>query len=1157
MKYILRLACFSTALLFGACGDDTVQLRVHVVTSIVPGAEFAQVEVKRFDPAPLYAGATELARVDAPATFGQDFAHGVEVAAFDDLPPGEHLIQVRLVRGDRTPLISRRVRVVFTDDFVLRVHLTPDCVGVTCPAPAGSLLLSQCLAGVCVDERCSPPDEEFCPGLTFCNTETDCPAPVAACAARACEDGICQVQTTDGCEAGSYCDPTLGCISLPDNDAGLGDGGLDGGVVDGGLGDGGSPIIDGALCGAVCPLTDDPCHAGIISCVSGSAVCVPYVVQPVGSTCGENRVCGVGGACSECHAGATCSVGCTAGTVTCTAGYPLCDVGGSTTRIASGEPCSPLGACIGDGTCGTGEICDSAGLCRSCADGIACQDGCNVGHVSCADDGACIHESFLPPGSACGDLAVRDRTPEYTGYCDAASTCLDCVVGEACISANGCATGYRRCDVDETGAYGGCAVIAPTHAAQECAPGAGDDGDLCNGAGECTTPLITERLGTGSFVPGGSLDGMCAIRADEKVVCFDPTGTFVKEGLPSAVSVDGTRNVGCAVSTGGELWCWRLGNAPVLIPLPADAAEALLLQVGGYPNNMAVRLVTGQLMYADVSMGFDFALPLVLLPGVSNVVALSQRDASTISALRANGEVLRWNGDVPAPIADVDDATGLVANSDCVIHGAGAIACKNEGFGAFVYPYGVPSTPTYEDIPLPFTDIVSAAVAESYRAMCVLRATREVWCFGEWSSSGFGPSGDYSPPAALYLDDVDELAGACLRRGDGTVYCWVGFATSGLEGWAFRWPTMIAAPAACEIGDPCPTPPLLPECQQSVISSCEGGSVCATIPSELGSSCTGGVCSGASACYQPFVAHSLTTNGYTNCAIRPDGTPMCWGFNVQGVLGDPSYPLDTSRGIGPVVGLADAIDIALGYGYACAVLSDGSVHCWGNGDGTALPVSLPETATHVAVAAIAGQVTICAIASSQSVYCWTPGNAPTQLTGITDATDAVAGAYTICYLRSGGAVACMGDNSYGQFGDGTMTAVFDSVVDMQTIDDAISVAVTNATTCVVRASGELWCTGYIRLTESEGAVIVQVPERVALPFADAAAIGLGNLSGYVLRADGSVWWWVYDPARIARSLSLVGHYEEITGGDTSTCLSAGSDGVFCGSSDFFSPVSGP
>jgi len=110
------------------------------------------------------------------------------------------------------------------------------------------------------------------------------------------------------------------------------------------------------------------------------------------------------------------------------------------------------------------------------------------------------------------------------------------------------------------------------------------------------------------------------------------------------------------------------------------------------------------------------------------------------------------------------------------------------------------------------------------------------------------------------------------------------------------------------------------------------------------------------------------------CALLSDGTVACWGANGAGQLGrgDDAGTVDSARAE-RVVGLSDVVMLD----HTCAVVEDGGVWCWGTGpflrDGdagaltterTPLKLDLPP-ATKVAL----GHATACAAVDS-GILCW-------------------------------------------------------------------------------------------------------------------------------------------------------------------------------------------
>lgn len=146
----------------------------------------------------------------------------------------------------------------------------------------------------------------------------------------------------------------------------------------------------------------------------------------------------------------------------------------------------------------------------------------------------------------------------------------------------------------------------------------------------------------------------------------------------------------------------------------------------------------------------------------------------------------------------------------------------------------------------------------------------------------------------------------------------------------------------------------------------------------------------------------LAAGGANTCALLSDGSVKCFGSNENGGVGaQPDYPSNQHVVPTPTrVALAGpAVDIAVGGTHACAVLANGAVQCFGsNGWGTlgmswdALPHPNPVTV---------------------------------PLPGPATAVD--AGAITTCVVLVGGAFNCFGSNRSSTLGRAEGAGVSDDV----------------------------------------------------------------------------------------------------------------------------------
>jgi alpha-tubulin suppressor-like RCC1 family protein len=183
--------------------------------------------------------------------------------------------------------------------------------------------------------------------------------------------------------------------------------------------------------------------------------------------------------------------------------------------------------------------------------------------------------------------------------------------------------------------------------------------------------------------------------------------------------------------------------------------------------------------------------------------------------------------------------------------------------------------------------------------------------------------------------------------------------------------------------------------------------------------------------------------GHTHaCAALVDGTVRCWGDNSSGQVGDDSGLSAVDSGE-LVVDVAGAIGVAAGGAHSCALLSNGTVKCWGDnslgqlGDGTNMsqPVAVPVLGLTAAVAIDAGHSHTCAVLEDGTARCWGSNGAgelgdgtaeeranPVVVEGLEGVRAIAAGGSHTCAVLDNGRVYCWGYNYHGQLGDGTELA---------------------------------------------------------------------------------------------------------------------------------------
>ncbi|WP_413288347.1 RCC1 domain-containing protein [Bdellovibrio sp. HCB337] len=226
-------------------------------------------------------------------------------------------------------------------------------------------------------------------------------------------------------------------------------------------------------------------------------------------------------------------------------------------------------------------------------------------------------------------------------------------------------------------------------------------------------------------------------------------------------------------------------------------------------------------------------------------------------------------------------------------------------------------------------------------------------------------------------------------------------------------------------------------------------------------------------------ALQVAAGGEFSCALLDNGTVKCWGQNTNGQLGQGSIVSlgDAGGEMGdslPAINLGTgrtAVQIVASDSYACALLDNSSVKCWGNngngqlgqgstahlGDaGGEMGDSLPAInlgTGRKAVQISAGSTHACALLDNSSVKCWgrnfygqlgqgstaNLGDGGSEMgdslaainlgTGRT-AVQIGAGRDHTCALLENSTVKCWGQNDYGQLGQGSTTVLGDGAGEM-------------------------------------------------------------------------------------------------------------------------------
>lgn len=140
------------------------------------------------------------------------------------------------------------------------------------------------------------------------------------------------------------------------------------------------------------------------------------------------------------------------------------------------------------------------------------------------------------------------------------------------------------------------------------------------------------------------------------------------------------------------------------------------------------------------------------------------------------------------------------------------------------------------------------------------------------------------------------------------------------------------------------------------------------------------------ACSTAPCAVELATTGASVCARLDDGTVRCWGANDNGQLGRGDMEAAQDSLPAPVTGLASVTHLSGGRDTYCATTQQGEVKCWGsNGSGqlgttdsnvvgssSNVPVTVAGLPT--AKGAFVGDGIVCAVVDDGDVTCWGQGD---------------------------------------------------------------------------------------------------------------------------------------------------------------------------------------
>jgi alpha-tubulin suppressor-like RCC1 family protein len=572
----------------------------------------------------------------------------------------------------------------------------------------------------------------------------------------------------------------------------------------------------------------------------------------------------------------------------------------------------------------------------------------------------------------------------------------------------------------------------------------------------------------------------------------------------------------CAVSSTGAAYCWgwnawgQLGNnstvnstAPVAVTTSGVLSGITLTQVaagglhscalsstgkaycwGGSPHGELGNNATTS-SSVPVAVTASGVLSGVTLTGITagyeHTCALASGGAEYCWGSNGHGELGIGSGtdsNVPAAVTQVGVSYSQISAGNltsCALSSAGAAYCWGRGTSGELgnNTTSGATTPSAVSTSRALSGKTVSQISAGAQFTCALDTAGGSYCWGIDANGQLGnPAtsvGSSVPEAVTSNSSVTISAGqnhACAINPGGVAYCW-GDDTFGELGNGTTTTTPQTSPVAVS------TSGVLSGVTLTQISAgtnytcalsnagtayCWGqnntwgqlGNNSTSTSSTPVAVSTAGVLSGVKLV-------QISAGNQHACALSTAGAVYCWGYDLDGELGNNSLLSSSVPVAVSTAGVLSGVTIAqvsVEHLATCAVGANGAAYCWGYdldgelGNNSLLSSSVPVAVSTAGVLSgkfvtqVAGSaLSACAIDSTGKAYCWGSnttygqlGNGSTSSSSVpvavttTGALSGVtlglitAGAFNGCAVSTAGASYCWGNNADGEFGSGNFTS---------------------------------------------------------------------------------------------------------------------------------------
>lgn len=564
-----------------------------------------------------------------------------------------------------------------------------------------------------------------------------------------------------------------------------------------------------------------------------------------------------------------------------------------------------------------------------------------------------------------------------------------------------------------------------------------------------TTPAQVSGTSKAVEVSAGAYHS-CALQTNGTVYCwgygaFGSLGQGSSSSSSTAVQVSGLSNVAsisaggyhtCAAVAGGAAQCWGY-NASGQLGNSSTTDSNTPVSVSGLSGSYVVSVVTGQshtcalLGNGNVTCWGD------------NTYGQLGDGTSVTSRTSPSTTVAFGTGKYATAIASAGYHT-------CALMAGGSVTCWGyNGYGALgnnsTTTSNVPVTVLGTSGTGTLSNIVSLGVGQ-YQSLAVDSSGSTY----SWGYNGSGQLGDGTTTNRLYPVNITAkgvlgetalvssgYSHSCSLTDKGALQCW-GDNTYGQFGNGNT--TSSTTPVNTSIG----------QGSVNVFAQASFGENygCGISPSGTlkcwGWNYYGQLGNGTTTSQDLPVSVSLSgtplqvaTSVKHTCAVIRGGTVQCWGNNARGQLGNSS----TTNSSTPVTvtGLTNAVSVSVGLYFSCALTGSGAVQCWGDdsywqtsGTSSGGYYTSPTTVSvgYTAIALTLGDWYACALLLDHTISCWgatylgelgtgqptTPAAGPARTNSLrTLAVGLSARAKSTCALLQDGSAQCWGQNLIGQF----------------------------------------------------------------------------------------------------------------------------------------------